>query len=81
MNMSAKTLGILIASLSLLPLAACQKKQEDTRMSDASRPPSAAPAPENRADTAPPPAASTMPPPAPAPGTPAKPQEPQRPTQ
>lgn len=78
MTMNAKTLGILIASFSLLPLAACQKetKETTTRISEASPPPTVVvtPPPADKADN-PPPATVNVMPQAPAPEAPANTQE------
>lgn len=76
--MNAKTtLAILIASLGLPLLAACEQKKDDmTRMSDATQqpPPATAPAAPDKAET--PPLPSGTPLPAPAPETPATTPEP-----
>lgn len=70
--MNAKTLGILIASLSLLPLAACEKKEEKTRITEtAPSPPTVVVTPPAEPAPTPPPTVNVNPPPpAPAPAEP-----------
>lgn len=83
--MNAKTLAILLAGLSLVPLAACERhKDQATRLSEATTPPpAAAPAPPPAAaPTAPPEDKSANPPlpsgaPLPAPEAPGQPKNPQ----
>jgi hypothetical protein len=84
--MNAKTLAILIAGLSLVPLAACERnKDQATRMSEATNPPpAAAPSPPPAtAPSTPPDDRATNPPlpsgtPLPAPETPGRTPEPPR---
>jgi len=66
-TMTAKTLTLLIAGLSLVPLAACQKEKETTtRITEASPPPAVVVTPPPEKAETPPPASITINPPAPA---------------
>jgi hypothetical protein len=63
--MNAKTLTALIAGLSLLPLAACEKEKETTtRITEAPPPTVIVNPPAEKAEPAPPPTINVNPPPA-----------------